>query len=33
MEQTLVISCHADSGFDTHKLSIDKNGNYYGHFR
>ncbi len=27
----LVISCHADTGFAAHQLSIDKNGSYFGH--
>jgi hypothetical protein len=31
MKPTLVISCHADTGFRAHRLSIDKNGNYFGH--
>ena len=31
MKPTLVISCHADTGFKTHQLSIDKSGSYFGH--
>jgi len=31
MKPALVISCHADTGFKTHRLSIDKNGSYFGH--
>jgi len=31
MKPTLLISCHADTGFKTHRLSIDKSGNYFGH--
>jgi hypothetical protein len=31
MKPTLVISCHADTGFRAHRLSIDKSGNYFGH--
>src|SRR5665647_922981 len=31
MKPTLVISCHADTGFKTHRLFIDKNGSYFGH--
>lgn len=31
MKPTLVISCHADTGFKTHGLSIEKNGSYFGH--
>jgi hypothetical protein len=28
---TLVISCHADTGFEAHQLFIDKNSSYFGH--
>jgi hypothetical protein len=31
MKPILLISCHADTGFKTHRLSIDKNGSYFGH--
>lgn len=31
MKPVLVISCHADTGFKAHQLSIDKGGNYFGH--
>jgi hypothetical protein len=31
MKPALIISCHADTGFKTHRLSIDKGGNYFGH--
>ena len=31
MKPTLLISCHADTGFKTHRLSIEKNGSYFGH--
>jgi hypothetical protein len=31
MKPALIISCHADTGFKTHRLSIGKNGSYFGH--
>lgn len=31
MKHKLVISCHADTGFASHRLQIDGNGDYYGH--
>jgi hypothetical protein len=31
MSNTLVISCHSDTGFRSHRLRIDKNGDYYGY--
>jgi hypothetical protein len=31
MKSALVISCHADTGFKTHRLSIDKKGSYFGY--
>jgi hypothetical protein len=31
MQQSLLISCHSVTGFGSHYLEIDRNGNYYGH--
>jgi hypothetical protein len=31
MNNKIVISCHADTGFKNHRLKIDENGDYYGH--
>ena len=31
MKPKLIFSCHADTGFRSHRLSVDKNGDYYGH--
>ena len=31
MKPKLVFSCHADTGFRSHRLQLDKNGDYYGH--
>jgi len=31
MKNKLVISCHADTGFKTHRLKVKKNGDYHGH--
>jgi|WetSurMetagenome_2_1015567.scaffolds.fasta_scaffold02700_4 hypothetical protein len=31
MRNTLVISCHSDTGFRSHRLRIDQNGDYFGH--
>ena len=31
MNNTLVISCHADTGFRSHRLCLDNNGDYYGY--
>ncbi len=31
MKPRLIFSCHADTGFRSHRLNVDKNGDYYGH--
>ena len=31
MKPKLIFSCHADTGFRSHRLRIDKNGDYLGH--
>ncbi len=31
MKPKLVISCHADTGFSSHRLQINRDGEYYGH--
>ena len=31
MKPKLIFSCHADTGFRSHRLQLDKNGDYYGH--
>ncbi len=31
MPNTLVFSCHADTGFRNHRLRIDRDGDYYGY--
>ena len=31
MKTKLIFSCHADTGFRSHRLRLDTNGNYYGH--
>jgi hypothetical protein len=31
MKNTLVISCHADTGFKRHRLRLNRNGDYYGY--
>jgi len=31
MDNKIVISCHADTGFKNHRLKIDENGDFLGH--